>query len=97
MKAQGIDAALDGMRHRLHAHGGTVRASSHPGGVVSLNFSGACQGCPALPMTLSAVERELERVEGVTRVDCDQVSISPHARRRLRAVWNDRSAFRCDS
>ena len=71
----------------LHAHGGDVRIQSvSQDGVVTLEFCGACVGCPLRPVTLAVlVEPRLKTLDGVTRVD-GGARISVAAARRLAEV-----------
>jgi Fe-S cluster biogenesis protein NfuA len=71
----------------LHAHGGDVRIQSvSQDGVITLEFCGACVGCPLRPVTLAVlIEPRLKTLDGVTRVD-GGVRISVAAARRLTEV-----------
>lgn len=71
----------------LHAHGGDVRIRSvSQDGVVTVEFYGACVGCPLRPVTLALlVEPRLKMLDGITAVD-GGTRISPVAARRLAEV-----------
>ena len=71
----------------LHAHGGDVRIQSvSQDGVVTVEFCGACVGCPLRPVTLALlVEPRLKTLDGVTGVD-GGTRISAAAARRLAEV-----------
>lgn len=76
------------IRPKLQAHGGDVRVDDFRGGQVTLSFVGGCRGCAALPMTyLSVVRPILRQLPGITDVNCGQVRVSRHARRRLETLW----------
>ena len=61
---------LDQIRPNLQADGGMIYHSVDEDGVVSLELTGHCAGCPMSQLTLSmGIERILkENVPGVTRV-----------------------------
>jgi Fe-S cluster biogenesis protein NfuA len=80
--------ALDPIRARLRSHGGDVQVRDVDAtGVVSLEFIGACRGCPALAFTYSAVVHPaLVETPGVTRVDCHQTRHSDRIIRRIAEI-----------
>jgi Fe-S cluster biogenesis protein NfuA len=80
-----VASGLQSVRQRLRSHGGDLRVLDiSAGGEVSVEFVGACRGCPALAFTYSAVVHPaLESVDGVTAVTSRQVQLSPHVARRL--------------
>ena len=66
-----LEATIDVVRPRLQADGGDcVYKGVDEDGVVSLELTGACAGCPLSTITVqSGIERILkENVPGVTRV-----------------------------
>lgn len=66
-----LEKVLDAVRPSLQADGGDLEfIDVDDDGVVSLELTGACAGCPMSQMTLSmGVERILkEHVPGVTQV-----------------------------
>ena len=66
-----LNQVLDAVRPSLEADGGDVElVDVDDEGVVSLELTGACAGCPMSQMTLSmGIERVLkEHVPGVTSV-----------------------------
>ncbi len=66
-----LNQVLDAVRPSLEADGGDVEfVDVDDDGVVSLELTGACAGCPMSQMTLSmGIERVLkEHVPGVTSV-----------------------------
>ena len=67
-----LKQTLEAIRPNLQADGGDCEFVSVDGdGVVQLELTGACAGCPMSQMTLSmGIERILkEHVPGVTRVE----------------------------
>ncbi|MCI1665640.1 MAG: NifU family protein [Atopobiaceae bacterium] len=67
-----LKQVLDAVRPSLQADGGDCTyVGVDDDGVVSLELTGACAGCPMSQMTLSmGIERILkEHVPGVTRVE----------------------------
>jgi Fe-S cluster biogenesis protein NfuA len=71
----------------LHAHGGDVRIQSvSQDGVITVEFCGACVGCPLRPVTLAVlIEPRLKTLDGITGVD-GGARISAAAARRLAEV-----------
>ena len=67
-----VEEAIQAIRPVIQMDGGDIRLveSDEESGVVVVELSGACVGCPASSMTLKAgVERILmDRVPGVTEV-----------------------------
>jgi Fe-S cluster biogenesis protein NfuA len=82
---QSVVASLEHVRQRLRSHGGDLRVLGiEPDGEVSVEFLGACRGCPALAFTYSAVVHPaIDQTEGVTGVRCGQVRYSAHVARRV--------------
>lgn len=74
------------MRSTLRSHGGDVVVSSvNDEGEVSIEFVGACRGCPAKAFThASVVLPVLERSAGVTAVFAPQVKVAEAALSRMR-------------
>jgi Fe-S cluster biogenesis protein NfuA len=83
-----LAAAVERVNRRLAAHAGAVRVERVDSvGVAHLRFTGMCTGCPAKPVTLSAVVRpELEKVDGVSGVEAAGTRVSPAAAERLAAL-----------
>lgn len=91
-------ALRNDIRPKIRAHGGDVEVIEADDGEVSLRFVGACQGCAALPMTyLGVVRPKLMGLQGIEDVDCNQVRVSEHARRRLEGLWASSFAPQGDS
>ncbi len=66
-----VDKALDEIRPYIHSHAGEVNiVDVTDSGVVKLQMTGTCHGCPMSMLTLRlGIERILmEKVEGVTEV-----------------------------
>lgn len=83
-----VDGALKGVRARLRGHGGDLEiVDVNEDGEVTVEFKGACRGCPAVGFTYGAVvETELMAIEGVESVRAEQVRMAPAVRRRIRAM-----------
>ena len=82
-----LNRALDSVRQRLRGHAGDVVVVGAQDGVVTLEYRGACRGCPALHFTHAAVvQPALERVEGVTSVAPPRSDISPAVLERIRRM-----------
>jgi Fe-S cluster biogenesis protein NfuA len=80
-----VDAAMRVLKQRLRGHGGDAVVTDVTDGVVTVDFQGACRGCPAQGFTLlGAVEPALTAVEGVTAVKTARSAISPMVRERIR-------------
>ncbi len=47
-----VREAIETVRPSLQSHGGDVEFVSYADGVVSVNLTGACSGCPMAKMTL---------------------------------------------
>jgi hypothetical protein len=72
---------------RLRGHGGDVVVDNITDGVVSLDFQGACRGCPALTLTyVAVVEPAVLGVEGVKAVAPPRGNIAPAVLNRIRRV-----------
>jgi Fe-S cluster biogenesis protein NfuA len=91
------ERALDEVRARLRGHGGDVRVVAvDESGEAELEFVGACNGCPAIAFTFTAVvEPALVGRAGVRSVRSRQVKASEYVLRRVRALSN-RSARRAE-
>ena len=80
---EAISEAIDAIRPVIQMDGGDIRLVDFDTdtGVVNVELSGACVGCPASSMTLKAgVERILkERVPGVTEVNAIGLDIPAEA------------------
>ena len=65
-----VREALELIRPAIQMDGGDIRLDNVTDGVVTVQFSGACDGCPISPVTLKqGVERILkERVPSITQV-----------------------------
>ena len=78
-----ISEAIEAIRPVIQMDGGDIRLVDfdEATGIVNVELSGACVGCPASSMTLKAgVERILkERVPGVTEVNAIGLDISADA------------------
>jgi len=84
---RGLNRTLASVRQRLRGHAGDVVVASVDDGVVTLDYQGACRGCPALHFTHAAVvEPALERVQGVTSVAPPRSDISPAVLERIRRM-----------
>jgi Fe-S cluster biogenesis protein NfuA len=83
-----LDGAIKRVNRRLDAHAGAIRVERvDHAGVAHVRFMGMCTGCPAKPVTLSAVVvPELERIDGVTGVEAAGARVSPAAAARLAAL-----------
>ncbi|GAW47878.1 MULTISPECIES: NifU family protein [unclassified Nocardioides] len=81
--AANVETELEKVRQRLRSHGGDLRLLElTPEGEVSLEFVGACRGCPALGFTYSAVvQPAVAGVAGVAEVSCGHAHLSPHVAR----------------
>lgn len=76
----------------LDSHVGTVEVVSvTDAGDVTLRFAGACNACPALPVTFeSAVKPRLMAIPGVRTVTTERVNISNAAAARVAALFAPR-------
>src|SRR4051794_34505214 len=84
-----LNGALVSVRQRLRGHAGDVVVVGVDDGVVTLDYQGACRGCPAVDFTHAAVvEPALEAVDGVTSVTPPRSSIAPAVRARIRAMMS---------
>ena len=83
-----VEQGLGRVRAVLRSHGGDVQVTdAGPDGAVTLEFVGACRGCPAKAFTYAAVVRPaLERTEGVTAVHAPQVKVAPAVLERIAAA-----------
>jgi len=85
-----VDEALVDIRARIRGHAGDVIVTDVDNdGVVTIDFLGACRGCPAQAFTFTGVvEPALMSVAGVGRVELPRSSISPAVKRRIRRMLN---------
>jgi Fe-S cluster biogenesis protein NfuA len=64
-----LNSTLRDIRARIRGHAGDVVVTDVTDGVVTLDFLGACRGCPAQAFTFAAVvEPALRTVDGVKEV-----------------------------
>lgn len=65
-----IEKALESIRPSLQADGGDIQLVSIEDGIVKVQLSGACGGCPMSQVTMSeGVEKAIKRaVPGVKKV-----------------------------
>lgn len=57
-------------------------------GDITVEFSGACRSCPLQPVTFgTSVLPAFEGIPGVRSVRCDSVRVSPHAMKRMAAMF----------
>ena len=86
-KKRELEAALVDIRGRIRGHAGDVAVDKWEDGVVTLEFLGACRGCPAQAFTFYAVvEPALASVEGVTRVEPPRSACAPSVAKRIRKM-----------
>jgi Fe-S cluster biogenesis protein NfuA len=84
-----LNGALTRIRQRLRGHAGDVVVAGLTDGLVTLEYQGACRGCPALHFTHAAVvEPALTGVEGVTSVAPPRSDISPAVLERIRRMMS---------
>jgi Fe-S cluster biogenesis protein NfuA len=82
-----VQAALKAAKSRLRGHGGDVAVRDVSGGVVDVEFQGACRGCPAQAFThVAVVEAALATVPGVTRVTSSRSHLAPAVVERIRSA-----------
>jgi len=82
-----LDGALIGIRGRIRGHAGDVVVDTVEDGVVSLEFLGACRGCPAQAFTFYAVvEPALSKIDGVKSVEPPRIAASPIVLKRIKAM-----------
>jgi Fe-S cluster biogenesis protein NfuA len=82
-----LDEALVSVRQRLRGHAGDVTVAGIEDGVVTLDYQGACRGCPAVNFThIAVVEPALGTVEGVRSVAPPRSDIAPAVLKRIRAM-----------
>jgi Fe-S cluster biogenesis protein NfuA len=81
-------------RQRMRGHGGDINFDTvSDDGDVQVQFVGACNGCPALAFTFSAVVMPtVSAVPGVASVTSTQVTYSPHIAARVAAVSSPAAA-----
>jgi Fe-S cluster biogenesis protein NfuA len=89
-----LQAALDLVRPRIHAHHGDVEiARVDDEGHVELKLTGNCVGCPYQAVTFGvALHDQLNAVEGVTDVSLEGRELSPKLLARLKRVHAPRPA-----
>ena len=82
-----LDVALTDVRARLRGHAGDVVIDSVDDGRITLEFLGACRGCPAQAFTfLAAVEPVLAKIDGVTHIEPPRTAAAPSVIRRIREM-----------
>lgn len=82
-----LNAALAEIRPRIRGHAGDVVVTDASEGNVTVEFLGACRGCPAQAFTfLAVVEPALRAVEGVNYIDPPRSAGSPAVRQRIQRV-----------
>ena len=82
-----LDVALTDVRARIRGHAGDVAIDSVDDGRVTLEFLGACRGCPAQAFTFyAAVEPALTKIDGVTRIEPPRTAAAPSVIRRIREM-----------
>lgn len=82
-----LDRALHNIRGRIRGHAGDVMIDDVRDGVVTLEFLGACKGCPAQAFTFYAVvEPALADIDGVNRVEPPRTAASPAVVKRIREM-----------
>jgi Fe-S cluster biogenesis protein NfuA len=75
-----IEASLDSIRPYLKADGGNVKVSDvTEGGIVKLEFVGACSNCSMSTMTFkagveAAIKRDVPEVRGIEVVNLTPIS-----------------------
>jgi Fe-S cluster biogenesis protein NfuA len=96
MRAE-IDSAMKLLKSRLRGHGGDAVVTDVTDGVVTVDFQGACRGCPAQAFTLlGAVEPALTAVAGVTAVNTARSTMSPMVLDRIRRAQRATAQSRTD-
>jgi Fe-S cluster biogenesis protein NfuA len=84
-----LEAALVHVRRRLRGHAGDVAVAGIADGVVTLDYRGACRGCPAVNFThVAVVEPALAGVDGVKSVAPPRSDIAPAVVDRIRRMMN---------
>jgi Fe-S cluster biogenesis protein NfuA len=84
-----LDAALASVRQRLRGHAGDVAVAEIADGVVTLDYKGACRGCPAVNFThVAVVEPALFSVHGVKSVAPPRSDIAPAVVARIRLMMS---------
>ncbi|HEX7301046.1 MAG TPA: NifU family protein [Solirubrobacteraceae bacterium] len=84
-----LDAALVSVRRRLRGHAGDVAVADVSDGVVTLDYRGACRGCPAVNFThVAVVEPALSGVHGVKSVAPPRSDIAPAVLNRIRRMMS---------
>lgn len=87
-----VNDALNSVRARLRGHAGDIEVIDvAENGDVTVEFKGACRGCPAIGFTYGAVvEPHLAAVDGVRDVKAGQVRMAPAVRKRIKAMTKGR-------
>ena len=81
------DAALAEIRGRIRGHAGDVVVDGVKDGVVTVEFLGACRGCPAQAFTFYAVvEPALLKIGGITAVESPRGAPSAAVLKRIREM-----------
>ncbi|WP_138974031.1 NifU family protein [Patulibacter medicamentivorans] len=81
-----VQAALDEIRPRIHAHHGDVEIRDlDEDGTLRLRFTGNCVGCPYQAVTFgAALHDQLAAVDGVSDVQIEGRVVPPAALARIR-------------
>ncbi len=71
MEIDEVKKVIDEIRPQIRAHGGDVKLVEVKDGVVKVNLTGACTGCPMSQMTLqNGIENYLkQKIPAVRRVE----------------------------
>lgn len=82
-----LDVALVDVRGRIRGHAGDVVIDKLDEGRVTVEFLGACRGCPAQAFTFYAVvEPALAKVKGVSGIEPPRTAASPAVIKRVREM-----------
>ena len=82
-----LDVALTDVRARIRGHAGDVVIDTVDDGRVTLEFLGACRGCPAQAFTFyAAVEPALAKIDGVTHIEPPRTAAPPSVIERIRGM-----------
>lgn len=85
----GLAAALAEVNGALRAHAGGLELISVEDGTVRVRFIGACTGCPARPVTLTATVQPGLAAAGIRHVVVDGVRLDADQQARLN-TWLSR-------
>lgn len=82
-----LAGALEEIRPRLRGHAGDITVAEEQPGVLSVDFQGACDSCPAMAVTFAGLVRtKLLAVTGVEEVRAPQVHASGRSLNRIAAM-----------